>query len=162
MRKICVTYDNGYDSFVVLTFRYFPYLWFIAGFPTRVVTCGTGSDYPSSAPELTLCFCGFARSLVVCVMFHRPLFVLLTFLFLCHFLYCLSFDLRLLITPLISSYFSSVNRKSTDLKLVFQRSTCKTSMEYKNRYISVSDRIYRSKISRQYSFTAQIQLIVLV
>jgi hypothetical protein len=42
-----------------------------------------------------------AQSLVFCVVFCRSLFVLLFFFF-CP-LHCLSFDLRLLITPLVSS-----------------------------------------------------------
>ena len=41
------------------------------------------------------------RSLVFCVMFCRSLFVLLSFYFLS--LYCLSSDLQILITPLVTS-----------------------------------------------------------
>jgi hypothetical protein len=49
------------------------------------VTCGAGTVYPSGAPEFTLVFSGVCvdRSLVLCVMFCRSLFVLV-FLFFCH------------------------------------------------------------------------------
>ena len=45
-----------------------------------------------------------SRSLVFCVVFCHLLFVFLYFFFWL-LLYCLSFDLRFLITPLVSSYF---------------------------------------------------------
>ena len=66
-------------------------------------------EYLSSSPD----FSGFrvARSLALCVTFCRSLFVLLFFFFwpLC----CLSFfDLRILITPLVSSS-SSLHTVST-------------------------------------------------
>ena len=64
------------------------------------ITSGAGTDYPFGAPGCTPGFNGVrvTRSLVLCVRFCRSLFVLF-FLPLC----CLSFDLRILITPLVSS-----------------------------------------------------------
>ena len=58
--------------------------------------------YIPGAPELILAFSGVrvARSLVVCVVFCRLLFVLLL-------LCCLSLKLRILITPLVSSNSNS-------------------------------------------------------
>ena len=47
---------------------------------------------------------GVAESLVFCVMLCRSLFVLLSFLF--WPLYCVFFDLSILISPLVSSNFS--------------------------------------------------------
>ena len=77
---------------------------------TTGVTHGTGTAYPSGALSSTPDFNGVrvARSLVFCVMFCRSLYVLLSFFFwpLC----CLSFDLRILITPLVSSNSSSRRR----------------------------------------------------
>ena len=64
-------------------------------------TSGAGTTYPFGAPEFTPVFSGVrvTRSLVLCVC--RSLFVLLSFFFwpLC----CLFFDIRILITPLVSS-----------------------------------------------------------
>ena len=57
------------------------------------------------------------RSLVFCVLFCRSLFVLLSFFFwpLC----CLSFDLRFLITPVVSSCsFTNHNGKKADTLIV--------------------------------------------
>ena len=70
-------------------------------------TSGAGIAYPSRATKFTPSFNGIcvARSSVLCVMFCRSLFVLVSFFFwsLC----CLSFfDLWLLITPLACSNFS--------------------------------------------------------
>jgi hypothetical protein len=63
---------------------------------------------PSWVPEFTSVFSGLrvAPSFVFCVVFCRLLFVLLSFFF--WPLYCLSFDLRLLGTPLIYSIFSYI------------------------------------------------------
>jgi len=64
------------------------------------VTSGVGTVYPSRAPEFIPSFSGVpsAQSLVFCVVFCRPWFFLLSYLFLP--LYFLSCDSRLLITPL--------------------------------------------------------------
>jgi len=74
---------------------------------TTGVICGAGTANPSREPEFTPVFSEVrvARSLVFCVMFCVSLCVLLSFssLTLC----CLSFDIRLLITPVVSSNFSS-------------------------------------------------------
>jgi len=67
--------------------------------------CTAGTSIPSGAHEFTPVFSGvrIARSLALCVMYCRSFFVLLSFFFLWS-LYGLSFfDLRLLITPLVSS-----------------------------------------------------------
>ena len=71
---------------------------------TTGATSGAENAYTSAPPEFTLGFSGVrvAQSLVFCVMLCRLLFVLLSFLP----LYCLSFNLWLLITHLVSSNFS--------------------------------------------------------
>jgi len=83
---------------------------------TTGATCGSGTAYPSEAPEFTPSFSGLrvARSLVFCVVFCRSLFALLSFFFwsLC----CLSFNLQLLITLLISSNFSYILNKQNKNK----------------------------------------------
>ena len=64
------------------------------------------------------------RSLVLCVMFRRSFFVLLCFFFwsLC----CLFFlDIRIVITPLLSSNSSKRHRKSTNKCSTFSTSTPK-------------------------------------
>jgi len=71
---------------------------------TTGATSGTRTAYTSRTPELYPGFSGVrvTRSLVLCVMFYRSLFVLLSFFFwpLC----CLSFfNLRIWIIPLGSS-----------------------------------------------------------
>jgi hypothetical protein len=70
-------------------------------------TCGAGTADPFRASEFTTVFrrVRVAWYLVFCVMFCRSLFVL--WFFFCWSLCCLSFDLRLLITPLVSSNSSS-------------------------------------------------------
>ena len=69
----------------------------------------SNSSYPSRASELNPGFCGVhgAWSLVFCVVFCRSLFLFFVFP-----LYCLSFDLRILITPLVSSNSSYPSRAS--------------------------------------------------
>ena len=69
----------------------------------------SNSSYPSRASELNPSFCGVhgAWSLVFCVVFCRSLF--LGFF---SPLYCLSFDLQILITPLVSSNSSYLYRAS--------------------------------------------------
>jgi len=49
-----------------------------------------------------------AQYLVFCVVFCRPLYAFLSFIYF-RLLYCLSFELRLLTAPLVSSIFSIVN-----------------------------------------------------
>ena len=72
---------------------------------TKSGICGAATTYSLGAPELTSDFRGVrvARSLVFCVMFCGSLFVPLSVFF--WPLSCLSFDLRLLITSLVSSNF---------------------------------------------------------
>ena len=72
-------------------------------------TGGTGTAHPSGAPEFK--WVRIVRSLFFCVVFCRSLFVLFLFghCIVCSSfwpLYCLFFDLRLLIIPLVSSNFS--------------------------------------------------------
>ena len=73
---------------------------------TMGVTSGAGFAYPSGAPEFTPWFLvGLCNSIFSFIsMFCRSLFVSLYFFFwpLC----CLSFDLRILITLLVSSNYS--------------------------------------------------------
>ena len=68
--------------------------------------------YPSVAPEFILVLCGVrvAQSLVFCVILCRILFVF--FSFFTKPLYCLSLDLPILFTPLVSSTFPSLRRRS--------------------------------------------------
>ena len=69
----------------------------------------SNSSYPSRASELNPSYCGVhgAWSLVFCVVFCRSLFLGVFFP-----LYCLSFDLQILITPLVSSNSSFLYRAS--------------------------------------------------
>jgi len=105
---------HGYVSLVVSTSRSFPHSWLITGFITRLTRrvplveqeLLTLPDHPSSSPV----FNGVrvTRSLVLCVWFCRSLFVLLYFF--CWPLYCLFFfDIRILITPLVSSNSSYIS-----------------------------------------------------
>ena len=89
------------------------YHWVCKKSNTTGATCGAGIAYPSGAPEFTPYISGvrIARSLIFCVVFYRSLFVYLWFFY--WSLYCTSvLDLRLLITPFVSSnfsYFSPLN-----------------------------------------------------
>ena len=68
------------------------------------VTCRAGTANPSGATEVTLSFCGIriARSLVVCVMFCRSSLSFFPFS-LGHYVVCPSFfNVRFLVTPLVS------------------------------------------------------------
>jgi hypothetical protein len=73
-------------------------------------TSGRGTAIISGASKFIPKFCGvgidlsLSLSLVICVVFSEPLFVLLSFFF--WPLHCLFFYRRLMITPLISSNFS--------------------------------------------------------
>ena len=73
---------------------------------TTGATCGAGTAYPSGGPDLlsVLSRVRIVRSLVFCVRLCRSMFVFLSFFFwaLC----CLSFELRLPMTPLTSANFS--------------------------------------------------------
>jgi hypothetical protein len=72
-------------------------IWWLAP-PTNFVGRYNRTAYPSGAPEFTLVFYCVTRSLVLCVMFCRPLCVILSFYF--WHLCCLSFELLTFITPL--------------------------------------------------------------
>ena len=109
--NICVTIDHGYVPLLASTSRSFFHSWLISGLVTRLTRRVSlvkqelliFSEHLSSSPS----FSGVrvTRSLVLCVC--RSLFVLLYFFFwpLCCLLF---FDIRILITPLVSSN-SSLN-----------------------------------------------------
>jgi hypothetical protein len=106
--NICVTNDHGYVLLVVSTSRSFPNSWLITGFVTRStrrvpLVEQAGTAHPSGAPEFTLSFLwGSCYSIFSFIwMFCRSLFVLLYFFF--WPLYCLFSDIRILITPFVSS-----------------------------------------------------------
>jgi hypothetical protein len=96
-----------YVPLVVSTSRFFPHAWLITGFATRltrrVTIVGQEQDYHSGPPEFTPGFewvscysifsfmCMFCRSLIVLLFFFRPLCCLFFF------------DIRILITHLVSS-----------------------------------------------------------
>ena len=61
---------------------------------TTIATSGAENAFPSGAPKFIT---GITQSLAFCVEFSRALLVLLSPFF--RLLYCLSFDLRLPITP---------------------------------------------------------------
>ena len=71
-------------------------------------THGPGTAYPSEATEFTPIFSWVRviRSLDFCVLFCRSLFVLFSFFWQ---LYCLTFELWLLIASVASSNFSDVS-----------------------------------------------------
>ena len=111
-----ITNDHGYVPLVVNTSRSFPRSWLITGFVTRLTrllveqVLLTVPEHLSSSPV----FSGVrvTRSLVLCILFCRSLFWPLCsssiygfwlppfgiFCLLC----CLFFDIRILITPLVS------------------------------------------------------------
>ena len=101
LRNICVTNDHGYVPLVISTSRSLLHSWLTTGFVTRVTRrkslveqeLPTLPEHLSSPPV----FSGVrvARIEVFCVVFCRSLFVLLSVFF--WRLYCLSFDLRILI-----------------------------------------------------------------
>jgi len=98
--NICVTKDHGYVPLVVNTSLSFPHSWLITRFVIRLTRRVPLVEHLSSPPIFRAA--SVTRSLVLCVMFCRSLFVLLFFYFwsLC----CPSFfDLRIMITPLVSS-----------------------------------------------------------
>ena len=93
---------------------------------TTGATSGAGTAYTSRAPEFTTVFSGVrvSRSLVLCVMVCRSLFVLLYFFI--WSLGCLSFfDLRILIIPVVSSNSSWIHNsyhiESLTLAILFDK-----------------------------------------
>ena len=114
---IYVTNDHGYLPLVVNTPRSFPRSWLIIRFVTRLTRrvslveqeLPTLTEHLSSPPDLCSCYSIFS---FIC-MFSRSLFVLLFFFF--WPLGCLFFfDIRILITPLVSSN-SSYKKCTTGL-----------------------------------------------
>jgi hypothetical protein len=98
---------NRYGTFVSLVvniFRSFPHSWLIAGFLFRVTRWVplVEQELPTLSEHLNLppIFSGIhvTRPLVLCVMFCRSLFVLLSYCVVSPF-----FDLRILNIPLLSS-----------------------------------------------------------
>jgi hypothetical protein len=75
------------------------------------VCSGAGHDYHSRASEFTpvLSWVRVALSFAFFVMFCRSLYVRLSFFFIFGYRYCLSFDLRVLITSLYLQTFLSVH-----------------------------------------------------
>ena len=113
-------------SLVVNTSRSFPHLWYITGFVTRLARrvplveqeLLTSSEHLRSPPV----FGGVrvTRSLVLYVCFVDSCLSFCTFFW---SLYCLSFDIRILITPLVSSNSSFV---SVSVLFLFDSSTAST------------------------------------
>ena len=105
-----VTNDQVYVQFVVMTIRPFPHSWLLQ-VCKKSNTCGAGLADPSRAPKLTPFFSGvqFTRISVFCVVFCRS--------FIVSFwpLECMSFNLRLLITPLGSLNFSNFSCDEQDI-----------------------------------------------
>jgi len=107
--NICVTSDHEYVSLVVSTSRSFPYSWFITGFITRLARrmslveqeLLTLPDHLSSPPV----FSGVrvTRCLVLCVCFVDRCLSFCTFSFGHCVVRLFFFDIRILITPLVSS-----------------------------------------------------------
>jgi hypothetical protein len=102
VNRYAVTNNHWYVPFVVITIWSFPHSWLVTC-NTTGVTCGTGTTYPSGVHEFTPGFCVFhvTRSLNFCVMscFVDRCLSFCPFSFCCLFF----FDLRILITPLLSS-----------------------------------------------------------
>jgi hypothetical protein len=116
LRNICVANDHGYVPLVVNTFRSFLHSCLINVFVIKVTRrmplveqeLLTIPQHLSSPPISSVV--RVTRSLVLCVMFCRSLFVLLCLFFwpLC----CLSFfDLRILISDYPLWYLQSLLRK---------------------------------------------------
>ena len=89
--NICVTNDHGYVPLVISTSRSFPHSWFITGFVTRLTRRVTLVDQEHLTRSLVLCVCFVDRCVFFC-----------TFSF-GHCVICSFFDVRILITPLVSS-----------------------------------------------------------
>jgi hypothetical protein len=111
--NICVTNDHGYVPLVVSTSRSFPHSWFITGVVTRLIRRVPLMEqelltFPEHLRSLPV-FSGvnFIRSLALCVCFVDRCLSLCTFSVDHFFVCCLFFfDIRILITPLVSSNFS--------------------------------------------------------
>ena len=93
-------------------------------------------EHPSSSPIIS--WVRDTRSLVLCVMFCRSLFVLLSFFF--RLLCCLSFDLRILISPLVSSNSSLILTQQVGVYIkfffFFTSSECKDNIRVTNKLLS--------------------------
>ena len=87
---------------------------------SNAIWCGAGSAKLSRAP-LLLSGVHVEWLLVFCIMFYGSLFVLLWFFTLP--LCCPSFDLRLLITPMVSSNYSHLNMWCSPSKKIDNVST---------------------------------------
>jgi hypothetical protein len=94
-RKIDVRFGSCFIYFICIYFRILVSI---------TISCGAGSANLSGAPLLKSGV-HVDWSLVFCIMFYGSLFVMLWFLP----LFSLSFDLRLLITPLVSSNYYHLN-----------------------------------------------------
>ena len=104
-----ITNDHGYVPLVVNTSWSFPHSWLITGFVTRLTrrVSLVVQELLTLPEHLSSCYSIFSY---LC-MFCRSLFVLLYFFFwpLC----CLFFfDIQILITPLVSSNFSYMQKKN--------------------------------------------------
>ena len=101
--NFCVTNDHGYVPRPVLSW-FSTYHRACNSIDTTGATSGAGIAYPSGAPELIPGFwwCSCYSIFSFKCMFYRSFFVLLYFLFwpLCYLFF---FDIRVLITPLVSS-----------------------------------------------------------
>jgi hypothetical protein len=101
--RIYVTNDHEYVPLVVSNIRSFPHWWLITRFVTRVTRQVPLVEHElltlpehQSSPHDDFTGIRVARSLVFCVVFCTSLFFLLVEC-------CLSFDLSILIAPLVSS-----------------------------------------------------------
>ena len=75
LRSICATSDHVYAPFVASVLM--TYNRVCIKYNTTGATCGVGTAYPSETPEFTpvVSVVRVTRSLVLCVMFCRLLFV---------------------------------------------------------------------------------------
>ena len=93
-------------------------------------------EHPSSSPIIN--WNRDTRSLVLCVMFCRTLFALLSFFF--RLSCCLSFDLRILISPLVSSNTSLILTQQIGVYIkkmfFFTSSECKDNIRVTNKLLS--------------------------
>ena len=99
-----VSRDLGHVPFVIVTISSIPRYLTRATRRKPAVEQDMISISDLKAPEIILAVFGWvpiAQALILCEMFCKPLFVLLNFFF--WPLYCLFFDIQILITPLVSS-----------------------------------------------------------